>query len=194
MNHEKMNEYLTLLRQLDHTSDNALQDALLDKLDYIWWKEFNEEDIDFVNAEVKRSNDEEKRSQQEKTIMNNVFENKEDFLKLRDFWKQFHAEGKHKAVPVEYSTGFYDVETRSYKKAYHMVSPLTRDSQLVYLAAMGKSLDKALGNATPETLQEIKSNLGYRGDAYWFSLFDDAIDKKYRAAILQRLTEYFDAK
>lgn len=194
MNHEKINEYLTLLRQLDHTSDNALQDALLDKLDYIWWKEFNEEDIDFVNAEVKRSNDEEKRSQQEKTIMNNVFENKEDFLKLRDFWKQFHAEGKHKAVPVEYSTGFYDVETRSYKKAYHMVSPLTRDSQLVYLAAMGKSLDKALGNATPETLQEIKSNLGYRGDAYWFSLFDDAIDKKYRAAILQRLTEYFDAK
>ena len=126
--------------------------------------------------------------------MNNVFENKEDFLKLRDFWKQFHADGKHKGVPVEYNTGNYDVETRSWKKAYHMVSPLTRDSHLIYLAAMGRSLGKAVGNASPETITEIKSNLGYRGDAYWFSLFDDAIDKKYRAAILQRLTEYFDAK
>ena len=97
MNHEKINEYLTLLRQLDQTSDCALHDALLDKLDYIWWKEFDEEDIDYVNAEVARSNEQEA-STQEKVTMNNVFENKEDFLKLRDFWKTYHAEKKYAPV------------------------------------------------------------------------------------------------
>lgn len=190
MNHEKINEYLTLLRQLDHTSDNALQDALLDKLDYIWWKEFNEEDIDFVNAEVKRSNDEEKRSQQEKTIMNNVFENKEDFLKLRDFWKQYHAEGRHKAVPVEYQTGWYDTATKSYIKAYHMVSPLQVKSHLIYLAAMGRSLEKAVGNAHKETLLDISYSLGHSD----FAFFEGAIDQKYYEPILERIREFIKAR
>ena len=194
MNHEKINEYLTLRRQLDYSSDDALQDALLGKLDYIWWKELDEEDIEFINAEVKRSNDEEARSQQEKTTMNNVFENKEDFLKLRDFWKKFHADGKHKAVPVEYNTGFYDLATKSYIKAYHMVSPLTRDAQLVYLAAMGRSLDKAIGNAKYGTLEEIRVRVKHVGKSYWFKFFGDDIDEKYYDAILERIAAFTTSK
>lgn len=192
MNKEKINEYLTLLRQLDQTSDCALHDALLDKLDYIWWKEFDEEDIDYVNAEVARSNEQET-STQEKPTMNNVFENKEDFLKLRDFWKQYHAEGRHKAVPVEYQTGWYDPTTKSYIKAYHMVSPLTLKAHLIYLAAMGRSLDKAIGNASPDTLSDIRTWLRYSRKS-GFTIFEGSIDEKYHEAISARIDAYLETR
>ena len=189
MNKEKINEYLTLLRQLDQTSDCALHDALLNKLDYIWWKEFDEEDIDYVNAEVARSNEQEA-STQEKVTMNNVFENKEDFLKLRDFWKTYHAEGRHKSVPVEYNTGNYDPTTKSYQKAYHMVSPLQVKSHLIYLAAMGRSLEKAIGNAHKETLLDISYRLGHSD----FAFFEGSIDQKYYEPILERIREFIKAR
>jgi len=197
MNHEKINEYLTLLRQLDYSSDDALQDALLGKLDYIWWKELDEEDIEFINAEVKRSNDEEARSQQEKPVMLNVFENKEDYLKLKNFWQKYHADGKYKAVPVEYSTGIYDKETRTFAKAYHMESELGFRYHLVYLAATGKCISKATRGMWLETIEGVLDYIRWaRKDKanaknYFFDLFGEAIDEKYYDAILNRIDEYF---
>ncbi len=206
MNHEKLKEYFQISLQRDRTSDECLYDALTDKLDRIWYDDLSYEDHAYINQTLERHGIRREDTTieeviekiittlQEKPTMTNVFRTKEDYLTLRTFWKQFYAEGKHKPVPVEYNTGHYDSETRSWKKAYHMVSPLTRDSHLVYLAAMGRSLDKALGNASPETITEIKGNLKYRGDDYWFSLFGEALDAEYHDVVLQRLRDYFESK
>ena len=53
--------------------------------------------------------------------MMNVFENKEDYLKLRDFWKTFHAEKKYAPVQKEFTRFDYG-QRKSVVAGYHMVS------------------------------------------------------------------------
>lgn len=219
MKYERLTKYLTGILQLDHLSDMMHED-LCDKLDKIWYS-MTDEEHDYMNSlrdnnqhlskdtrirnaleELKQHSTEELTMTETKTY-NNVFENREDYQKLRAFWKQFHADGKHKAVKEEYRTskpgesGWGNGEL-----AYHKVSPLNAIHHAIYLAAMGKNLKKAFGsmdvrgpnydvllNAAWWGKTRIENGMEPNGTAIW-NLFEDSIDVKYRLAILQRVNCY----
>lgn len=112
--------------------------------------------------------------------MNNIFENKEDYLKLVNFWKQFHADKKYKSVKV-----------MSYDNTnFRMVSPLELHHHVIYLAATGKSLDKAFKKATIETLSKIRWLNGKYFLDKQFKLFGDAIDEKYHTKIQEKIEAF----
>lgn len=117
--------------------------------------------------------------------MANVFETKEDYLKLRDFWSQLIKDGKHKPVKQEYYGGF------------HMQSPLVFNYHLIYLAATGKCLSKATKGMWLETITTTLHTIHWaRKDKavakkYFFDFFGDAIAEEHYDAILNRLEEYF---
>lgn len=121
--------------------------------------------------------------------MMNVFENKEDYLKLRNFWKKLHAEKKYIPVP-EPQTRYEYSQHKIVEVGYHMVSPLKFEHHLIYLAAMGRDLDKATKGMWLSTITDIRNYFNYS----WFSFFGDSIDEKYRDIIWKRIKDYFDMR
>lgn len=208
MNYTNIKQYFDLLLKRERTSDQ-MYEAIGEKLDKIWY-DFGEDEVNEANRLLQETKGEQKEcryykilSTIEEKIMNekthkSVFETREDYQKLRTFWKQFHAEGKHKAVPVEYRTskpfnsGYGDGEL-----AYHKVSPLTMYHHMVYLAAMGKPLACAFRNVSYHTHLDAIWYVS-KGNSYGiynkqnnpFALFGDAIDPKYHDAIIERITKY----
>ena len=210
MNHTALlNYFKTSLSMRQAKESSKTEDVCLSHLDNIWFKDFGEDDRRMVNLLLVDHNSRTSpegieavlqkiiTTLQEKPVMLNVFENKEDYLKLKNFWQKYHADGKYKAVPVEYSTGIYDKETRTFAKAYHMESELGFRYHLVYLAATGKCISKATRGMWLETIEGVLDYIRWaRKDKanaknYFFDLFGEAIDEKYYDAILNRIDEYF---
>lgn len=139
--------------------------------------------------------------------MTNIFETKEDYLKLRVFWKTFHAEGGYKPKKISYTAILgYNISTKEFitQEGYDMVSDLTVYHHAIYLAATGKSLEKAFLNISWETASIIKHKISWTlarfdkqlpdYDYYYFKLFGDAIDQKYYTAIQQIIIEFITTK
>jgi hypothetical protein len=203
MKYEAVKKYYEIMLKRERTSDQ-MYEALSDMLDKLWY-DFTPEELEFANSlQIPELSNTECRiiaklnlikeiQMNTQTTHTSVFETKEDYLKLRTFWKQFHAEGKHKAVKVEYqhskpnSSGYYDGDM-----GFHMQSQLTLRQHLIYLAAMGKPLSKALSETTyTETKNDIKVIFGWKLTAVQpFKLFGDAIDPKYQEAIIARINDF----
>lgn len=169
MNREKLLEYFEKSSVINNTVDDKEDEVIGDRLDRIWYHEFKEHERRLVNwllKEAYRTGENvtpEHAIEQiiiklkENSVMMNVFENKEDYLKLRNFWKTFHAEGNHKPVKVEYRNSKpFQSGWSNGDMAFHMKSPLTLKHYMIYLAAVGKSLNKALA---PTTFRETKEDL-----------------------------------
>lgn len=205
MNRELIKEYFEVsLKNHLAVEGSPEEEATYDRLDAIW-KDYREDDrrmtnlllIDHPTGSIEERLHNINKTLQEKTIMLNILENKEDYLKLRDFWKTLHAEGKHKATRREYTTGIYDTATKSWLKGYHMESDLEFRQHLIYLAAVGRDLSKATTNMHLETIENMLSSLRYcsvnpQGNTWFFGYFEGIIDPKYRPAIINRILKHFE--
>lgn len=69
-----------------------------------------------------------------------IFENKEQYLAFRAKWKELHAAGYHKAVPVAQTTMEYIGGKWEYPVVgYHKVSPLSAWYHLIFNIAIGRN-------------------------------------------------------
>ncbi len=211
MNREKLLEYFEQSLVMNVAVDDKEEEAAGDRLDRIWYHEFTENErrlVQLLLNEAYRSGEKVTPKHaikqiiaklQEKPVMMNVFENKEDYLKLRDFWKTFHAEKKYAAVPKEFTRFDYS-QRKSVVAGYHMVSPLEFRHHLVYLAAVGRDMEKGTKGMWLSTIEGIRSDLSFVRNRpadlkkYWFELFGDAIDEKYYGVIADRIKDFFDSE
>lgn len=105
----------------------------------------------------------------------NVFETRNQLLAFRARWKQLYADGFHKPVAIEQSTGWGN--TRKVV-GYHQVSPLDGLFHLVRKTAIGKDPEKGFANAeglssrypcwSPKVMQRIRDQFpDLFTDAQW---------------------------
>lgn len=204
MKYDAVKKYYEIMLKRERTSDQ-MYEALSGMLDKLWY-DFTPEELEFTNSlNVPELTNTEcciiaklnliKEIEMTTKTYANVFENKEDYLKLRDFWKAFHAEGKHKPVKVEYRTSKpFQSGWGNGDMAFHMESPLTLKHHMIYLAAVGKSLDKAFAPTTySATKEDLSAWVRWKNGIYPFELFGDAIDPKYYDTIKGRIQEYVNA-
>lgn len=204
MKYEAVKKYYEVMLKRERTSDQ-MYEALSDMLDKLWY-DFTPEELEFAQSlQIPELSNTECRIIAKLNLIKeiemttktyaNVFENKEDYLKLRDFWKAFHAEGKHKAVKVEYRTSKpFQSGYANGDMAFHMESSLTLTHHLIYLAATGKSLDKAFSEWTTRETKNRLYDWKYWNPNPSFKLFGDAIDAKYHGPIMRRIQEYLDSQ
>lgn len=191
----KLIEYLELelqRQQLPEDDDpTSPYETLLGKMDRLWYYELSEDDRRYINATTETNLQIVINQLKGNQIMSNIFNTKEEYLALRNFWKNYHAEGRQKAVKTPYYSSYTRDKT---PVGFHKVSELTRDAHLIYLAAIGKPLDKAFGNASQETLYDmnIKFSTSYYLDK--FKIFEGNIDHQYFGAIKARILEYLAEK
>lgn len=176
MNTKSIAEYYQLVNLIDRSNDPVVKDNFYKRLADIR-ETLTEEEKELINNHS---------SLQEIKKMTNIFDNKEDYMKLKTFWKKYHAEKRYARVPVEFHR--YDYTVKDVVVAgTHMVSPLQLAHHAIYLAATGKSLEKAFGKCWSETINVLCYTL-HRN--YWnslFKLFEDSIDEKYRERICEKI-------
>lgn len=211
MNRKLILKYFEQSLVMNVAVDDKEEDTAGDRLDRIWYHKFTENErrlVQLLLNEAYRSGEKVTPKHaitqiiaklQDKPIMMNVFENKVDYLKLRDFWKTFHAEKKYAAVPKEFTRFDYS-QRKSVVAGYHMVSPLEFRHHLVYLAAVGRDLKKGTTGMQLSTIEGIRHDLNFVRNRpadlkkYWFELFGDAIDEKYYGVIADCIKDFFDGQ
>lgn len=120
--------------------------------------------------------------------MENIFETKEQYVAFRNFWKQFHLDGGHKAKKVEY-TSYYSKDIVGWK----MESDLKGGHHLIYLAALARKMDKGFGNASKETLQGLLHTFTY-GPLYYTNMFAGVLTDAQRDVVVERIKAYLTEK
>jgi hypothetical protein len=196
----KLLEYLELELQRQQTPEDddpaSPYETLLGKMDRLWYYELSDKQRHLINTTYRNRGSVDYKTTTEQMIdklkgnqiMSNIFNTKEEYLALRNFWKNYHAEGRHKAV----STPYYTREKTPV--GFHKVSELNRDAHLIYLAAIGKPLDKAFGNASPETLADMTFQFSVSYYLNKFNIFEGNISPQYFGAIKARILDYLAEK
>jgi len=194
----KLIEYLELelqRQQLPEDDDpTSPYETLLGKMDRLWYYELSRKEINTINANITAvHNDTQTLIDKLKgnQIMSNIFNTKEEYLALRNFWKNYHAEGRQKAVKTPYYSSYTRDKT---PVGFHKVSELNRDAHLIYLAAIGKPLDKAFGNASQETLDDMNFQFSTSYYLNKFNIFEGNISPQYFGAIKSRILDYLVEK
>lgn len=200
---EKLLNYFELSLAANEATCESDGDKTLSELDNIWWNVLGTNEREKVNALMSEQYSRGKGVHealveiinllQETKTMTSIFESKEEYIKLKNFWKEYHKLKLYQKIEVEGES--YNYESGETDIFYYRESPLKSLHHLIYLTAVGKSLEKAIGNCKEDTVNYILyCFLHLRSRNSWFSLFDDAISKKYYDGICEQIIEYLKEK
>jgi hypothetical protein len=124
------------------------------------------------------------------TTVNNIFENKDQYIAFRTKWKSLFAEGFHKAVkkPIQtYNYNKRDMEIVGYRSE----SPLTVYHHAIFAVATGRDLNKFFSNhrkakyMSPILYWKLLFN-----EPKAFDIFEGLFTEDQKKAITARITEY----
>lgn len=199
MNNNNLLTYFETSLSVYETGYIPEEERLLEQLDKIWLDDLSPTEHEEANrllreqyshgVEPHEALSNIVNSLKENETMTSIFETKEEYLKLRQFWKDYHASGLHRKVELEGEA--YSRATGEFHPFNYMESPLWSVHHLIYLAASGKSLDKAIGNRKKDTNNFLLYNFSFlRGRNSHFILFGDSIPEKYYTPICERIIEY----
>lgn len=195
----KLLTYFEISLSVHETGYIPEEERLLEQLDKIWLDDLSPTEHEEVNRLLREQHSHGVETHQalvniinslkENETMTRIFETKEEYLKLRQFWKDYHANGLHRKVECEGEA--YSSTTGEFYPFNYMESPLWSVHHLIYLAASGKPLDKAIGNRKEDTNIFLLNSFRFlRGRNSYFILFGDSIPEKYYTPICERIIEY----
>lgn len=124
--------------------------------------------------------------------MTNILETKEQYNKFVTFWKDFHREGKHKCKEIPIESDHFCPTSKTY-----LVSGMIRKSDLtishhaIYLAVLGKDLNKAMGTIKEDTLNHLSYSIKSEG---LFNFYVAVLSREQYDLSISRIKEWINIK